>query len=350
MKPSFMLRGLKVECSAPIIIDSKVRGKRLYPRVYRVGKSIYVISSLGVKVSKDGGQTWRERTDEEREIAFVGTIANSPDNLHLRYRERAYYKDGVMTIEGLRINNWRKADKWYDIPVYGVPALDKEAIQLGRSERSEGNQFRISRRIIIREDGRYLMAAVVRFKDDKRSSVILLASDDQAESFYYMGTIAEPKDAPWGSEGCTEPFLLRYPSGRLICVMRTGVTEDYRAQPMLLASSENGGETWETRRMSLKGVMPKLALMENGVLACSVTRPGNNVAFSTDGGESWTGEIVLSSPDLGTSAAMNLEPVGTNQLLAVYEVHNWRPQKFWLWEPPKAKKAVVGRIVTVERL
>lgn len=58
--------------------------------------------------------------------------------------------------------------------------------------------------------------------------------------------------------------------------------------------SRDEGRTWtEPARTGLQGVFPGLAVLSDGRLAVSYGRPGAMVAFSDDGGRTWTDETVV---------------------------------------------------------
>lgn len=188
-----------------------------------------------------------------------------------------------------------------------------------------------------------------------RLSSLLFVSEDRGKNYYFVSMIATPVDAPWGKDGPCEPALISVEGNELICVMRTGVGGQYDpagvgniSQPMLLARSRDGGETWTHHKMSQIGVMPKLLRLSNGVLALLTGRPGNTLYFSTDEGRSWGREVSISPPNVGTTGYADMTEVEPGKLLIVYDMINTPLQRFWLWEP-KRVNGIVGVYVDVNR-
>ena len=67
-----------------------------------------------------------------------------------------------------------------------------------------------------------------------------------------------------------------------------GILRQGGALPFQQVVSRDGGRTWGAPRILQAGsVDADLILMSNGVLACAYGRPGCNLMFSTDGGETW---------------------------------------------------------------
>lgn len=182
---------------------------------------------------------------------------------------------------------------------------------------------------------------------------VLIRSDDGGSTWRYHSTVATTADAPWGSEGPSEPTLLLLPTGELVCIMRTG-GPGYKgrggfSEPLLEARSRDGGRTWKHRRMSISGVMPKLLRMSNGVLVLATGRPGNVLYFSTDNGRSWPRSVALTPADVQTSGYCDIVEVSPGRLLAVYDLYDTDPKGFWLWEP-KEVNGVFGVFVSVRQL
>ena len=179
----------------------------------------------------------------------------------------------------------------------------------------------------------------------------MLRSSDRGHTFA-ISTIATHADAPWGVEGANEPALVLLPDGELLCVMRTGGPgyggRNGFSYPLLEARSRDGGKTWKHRKMSISGVMPKLLLMSNGVLALATGRSGNALYFSLDGGRTWPSQIDLTPADVQTSGYCDVVEVSPGRLLAVYDMYDTDPKGIWLWEP-KEVNGVFGVFVDVRR-
>lgn len=186
---------------------------------------------------------------------------------------------------------------------------------------------------------------------EKKYTVLLLESNDRGAHFLVRSVIARPEDAPWGNHGPAEPTLVALPNGRLLCLMRTGSYASYSehggSAKMLIAESSDGGRIWKKRFFPRPGARPRLVLMSNGVLVCAFGRPGNNLMFSTDYGRTWIREIRLTALDARSTGYVGLEEVAPGKLLAVYDLYNSSPRRFWLWEPPRERNALFGVFVDV---
>lgn len=79
---------------------------------------------------------------------------------------------------------------------------------------------------------------------------------------------------------------------------------------ILRTVSRDEGRTWsEPDRTGLECVFPGLAVLSDGRLAMSYGRPGALVAFSDDGGRTWTDEtIVDTTPWSGYTDVVELRP------------------------------------------
>jgi hypothetical protein len=219
----------------------------------------------------------------------------------------------------------------------------------------------ISPRGVQRADGALLCALyttthiVDKVKNIGKYSTIVCLSTNGGATYEYLSTVASPADAPESENGPCEPALAMNALGELLCMMRTGSPEGARggrvwsafAAPMLFARSADGGLTWECRRTSRPGVMPKMVCMSDGTLACVFGRPGNNLMISRDNGRSWTGEIPLTYPDIRTTGYVDLAEVQPGRLLVVYDAWDMPPRQVWLWEPPEPVCAIWGRFVDV---
>ena len=153
---------------------------------------------------------------------------------------------------------------------------------------------------------------------------LLVESKDRGASWEFLATIAY--DPAIGQESFCEPALARLSDGQLVCIMRTGYTND----PMYISYSRDGGRTW-TKPVStgLTGVDPRLLVLSNGLLACAYgvkeydgNRRERRLMFSRDGGKTWFRDTIVfagyggSYPD-----AVELEP---GKLLYVYDVDGFR--------------------------
>lgn len=217
----------------------------------------------------------------------------------------------------------------------------------------------IEQRAVVTEDGRVLCVAYGDATDrDGRPLpnygciASLFESRDGGRSFSLVSIVATKADAPWGN-GAEEPGLIQLPDGELLCVSRTGApwtgTGMAIAHPLLASRSRDGGRTWTHTKMPIRGVVPKLELMSNGLLVLVTGRPGNRLYFSADGGRTWSPEVVITPHDRKTSGYCDALEVEPGRLLVVYDAMDTDPRGFWLWEP-KEINAIFGVFVDVKRL
>jgi hypothetical protein len=108
----------------------------------------------------------------------------------------------------------------------------------------------------------------------------LLRSTDEGRTWNYFSTVG-----PGG-----EPAVVRLGSGE-----QTAVIRGDRDSRMKQTFSHDGGKTWSVPvTLEVGKVLPDLALMSNGVLACSYGRPASCLMFSLDGGKTWPSHHVIS--------------------------------------------------------
>ena len=125
------------------------------------------------------------------------------------------------------------------------------------------------------------------------SAVSFYRSTDNGHSWSIYGKIPFQFDGiadKLGDKRYDEPTYEILRDSTFICVMRTGMTS-----PMYKSFSYNQGKTW-TRPVPFtpNGVMPRLLLLKNGVLALASGRPGIQIRFSFDGtGRSWSTPIEM---------------------------------------------------------
>ena len=90
-------------------------------------------------------------------------------------------------------------------------------------------------------------------------------------------------------DGFSEPALVRFPDGELLCALRTG-----SHKPLYAIRSLDDGRTWSRASLlspryinPICGIKPQLVLLGNGILALGTGRPDCTVHFSADRGRSW---------------------------------------------------------------
>jgi hypothetical protein len=248
---------------------------------------------------------------------------------------------------------------------------------------------RLHRTILEMPGGELVATAYTAFSVDKapsaympsmiKSRVILLRSRDGGASWIYAGTIAV--DDGRGTEGYGEAVMVRVSHrphlGRLICLMRTG-------RELFQSHSDDDGTTWSEpvpvkfpgidiyavhewepifgidpkspdyiANSDMIGAMvdPDLVEMGNGTLVCSVgfrapaklvrknwrtPRNGDYLAFSCDGGDSWS-ELVQFRSGKPTAAYTAVREIAPDKIYVLYD------------ENPNHEGIIMGLPVTVNR-
>jgi hypothetical protein len=95
-------------------------------------------------------------------------------------------------------------------------------------------------------------------------------------------------------EGFREADLVAAPNGDLICVMRSGGrnggTTTLFPTPLYCSRSSDWGKSWTPpAQIADRGVCPNLVTLQNGIIVCTYSRPGNWLIFSDDNGRTWKG-------------------------------------------------------------
>lgn len=143
-------------------------------------------------------------------------------------------------------------------------------------------------------------------------------------------------------DGFTEPAMERLPNGDLLAVLRT--TDGNGVGPMYRARSTDQGRTW-TKPVAFTetGVLPRLLQLGNGVLVLASGRPGVDLRFSRDSGETWTNVTALvpvpdaSKIQVDSCGYTSLLPLGKDRFLIAY---SW-------FTPPSGRKSIYVREVRV---
>lgn len=240
------------------------------------------------KISRDAGRTWQpapggfgEGAEQLRDGSVVG----------LAYRCLPIPgKDGWYSVERWMSENGRDFDK--DQAEMFVPDA-KGAMGHGPHV---GPLF--MRSILERTDGSLVAYMAGWFKSDTAlcpygrgrpySRSYVCESANGGSTWRYLTTIGY--DAI-GSEGYNEGSMRRLHDGSWLAVMRTGNARDFNCQdnPIMWSVSRDEGRTWSRpQRTGLSGSYPSLAVLPDQLLVISYGRPGAMIAFSADGGRSWT--------------------------------------------------------------
>ena len=342
---------------------------------------IFYPYALKTVVSRDGGQSWVEfpLAAGDNGVNIEGGIVQLRDGTILALE--TYVTPGERADEGKGLL-WTSTDDYLTLlgPVemtFHVPGakFDGSSDDGGRPHAA----MRLHRRVVELPGGDLLTTLYGWLQGDNEPSgytptmmktrCMLLRSSDRGRHWELVSTIAV--DPTIGTEGFDEPVLVRVSkgrhAGRLICQMRTGreLRESY---------SDDEGKTWSPHQPRLfagidvyrtdlwadmfRGfkrnnqlisenpneyigavVDPDLIELRSGVLvtAFGVRIPpracwtipkhpwnGNYLAFSLDGGDSWSHVVRLTSGVFTTHYMAIEETPQDNQLFVAYDFGHWR--------------------------
>lgn len=147
-----------------------------------------------------------------------------------------------------------------------------------------------------------------------KSAVSFYRSDDGGYNWQKLGIIPFQPECETnyenqyfdGSDGFTEPAFVILKDNTYLCVMRSSSTT-----PMYKSFSEDYGKNWsKPEPFTPNGVLPRLALLDSGVLALASGRPGLQLRFNMDGdGEKWTEPIEM-MPFMDENGNYNIWTIG----------------------------------------
>jgi hypothetical protein len=175
------------------------------------------------------------------------------------------------------------------------------------------------RSMVQRQDGSLVALMAGWFKSDTApcpygrgrpySRTYVGESADGGQTWRYLTTIGYDQI---GSEGYNEGSMRRLPNGEWLAVMRTGNNRDFKCQdnPIMWSVSKDEGRTWtKPQRTGLEGAFPSLAVLCDGLLAIGHGRPGAMLAFSADGGRTWTDRTCVdATPYSGYTDVVEVAP------------------------------------------
>lgn len=262
------------------------------------------------RISLDQGRTWQSGTGGFG--AGGGQLADG-SILGLEYR--------CLPEEGSE--GWYRCEK--SVSAGGARLFEKGQARLfvPEAKAAMGHGFHpgplFMRSIIERGDGSLVALMAGWFKSDTAlcpygrgrpySRSYVCESTDRGATWRYLTTIGYDRI---GSEGYNEGSMRRLPSGQWLAVLRTGNERDANCQdnPIMWSVSHDEGRTWSPpERTGLEGAYPSLAVLSDGRVAISYGRPGAMLAFSSDGGRTWTDPTCVdATPYSGYTDVVELSP------------------------------------------
>lgn len=116
------------------------------------------------------------------------------------------------------------------------------------------------------------------------------------------------------SDIISESAGIAFGGGRMIYVMRSHVGSTVK--PMFVARSEDWGKTWSVPEiLTPRGVMPRMVLLECGMIALSYGRPGLYLLFSNDDGRTWHTPTTLLPKEGAEAGGLTTDCCGYSSLL-----------------------------------
>lgn len=368
------------------------------------GKMVYPMR-IGTAISRDGGTTWKRWTHKENhdDVFIEGGAVQMEEGTIIMLD--TFVMPGVKMDHGIgelwrSHNDLQSLEGPIDVDFY-LPT-----VQWGGSTDDVAtihrNWVRLHRSIIEMPNGDLLAAMYFRMAGDTAPSAylpsmlkcrdVLVRSRDRGATWSYVSTIGV--DGGVGTEGFDEGALVRVSrgphTGRLIYLMRTG-------RELYGSHSDDDGVTWvrplpvhfpgidiydtakwedlfvdkkaqgyvPTDEMIGDLVDPDLIEMQNGTLVLSVgvriparkslfenwraPQNGNYLAFSLDGGDTWS-HVVQYTSGTPTTHYAGVREIAPNLLYVVYDNSIWKHHIDLKFSPDaEAEHGTIGFQLGVKR-
>ena len=329
---------------------------------------------MGSAISRDNGATWTRWTHQEGhdDVNVEGGIVQCADGTILLF--------DTFVIPSPKGPNYGLIELWKshdDLRTFEGPFSVQVALPgvnfVGTSDDSgrPHEAVRLHRSVLELPNGDLLATMYGWFTGDtapaayipsmKKARVFIVRSQDHGASWAFLSTVAV--DGGVGTEGFCEAAMVRITqgpcAGRLLCEMRTG-------RDLYGCHSEDNGLTWsravpthfpgidiydtvkwksyltdpkaiETDGLIGDVVDPDLIEMADGTIVCAVgvrvsargfmhnwraPQNGDYLAFSRDGGDTWT-HIVQFRSGAPTTQYMGVREISPGVLYVVYEDSVW---------------------------
>ena len=325
--------------SEPVIVRFSIAGEGKHKRPDAVKET----RDLHPAVSLDNGQSWALG-----ESAVPACYKKMRRCIYMTETSRGTFRYAPYNYPERTL----RFDSYWEYPDGSASSMGKSRIVL--PFRQEGEMRTMDQGVEL-ADGSIMLVAYGKSASSKGNTgyyVFTLISTNNGATFEYGVPVATHDQCQPSIFGPNEAALLRCDNGDLICVMRTGSTVQWGADPikdmysMLIARSKDEGNTWEVKSMGLPGVNPRMLRMENGVIVLAYGRPGNNLIFSKNDGLSWGSEITLTPADARSTGYIGMTALDSNKLFVAYDTFNTDLSRLWLWEPEEVN-GIFGQIIEV---
>lgn len=277
----------------------------------------YGMHNHGSSGSADNGKTWKIQSAPESVSGLLlpngdRIAVNTPKPIKVEdlklpkpigSRAENYPRKAVYTFykmdelpesrQGIYLNRLRKGEKEWK--------LEKAALydpQAARYELTGLVPILWSGDMHVAPDGSIIAGVYPGFYVDEngkvypKDGIFFYRSTDNGHSWKIQGRILYSPDLKLdgvGEErmGFMEPAFEILADGTYLCVMRT--SDGKGDGPMYISRSNDLGVTWSKPEvLTSAGVLPQILELDNGVIALSSGRPGVQLRFSTDKGQTWT--------------------------------------------------------------
>ena len=272
--------------------------------------------------SVDGGRTWHGATGG---FGVGGEPLQGGRVLGLAYR--------CLPTEGEK--GWYDVERFVSIDEGRHFQASRAKVSVAQAKAAQGHAFHpgpLFMRSIVERADRSLVALMAGwFQSDTAlcpygrgrpySRSYVCQSHDGGGTWEYLSTIGYGQI---GSEGYNEGCMRRLPGGDWLAVLRTGSEKDFNCQdnPIMWSRSRDEGRHWSApQRTGLQGAYPSLAVLDEGLVVIGYGRPGAMIAFSADGGSTWTDRTVIDATPY--SGYTDVVQTGPGELLVGFGVRDY---------------------------
>ena len=297
----------------------------------------------GYTISQDGGRTWGRRRLRSSlawnkhvypdgsmiELSWL-TMPDSSEQPKKITGVLTTLSDGGMVVRQEDASVSFPRPVWIEPAVQGMPGKPVPSKYLrfdGIGQRPNASMY-FARSILEGKDKSLLATMYGVYEGEQARRNVVVRSEDRGRTWSYLSTIC---DGPMIEQltgdayrGCEEASLERLADGRILCVFRTASREH-----LFQSWSSDDGRSW-TRPVSagVGSVLPKLLMLDSGVLACSYGRPGVQIMFSLDGtGQEWTHHTEIPLGERASTCYTDMVEITPGEILLVHDTSfedSWR--------------------------